>query len=146
MINNLQEKLKPYLDKLINRETITYAVAGVLTTFVNFLAYHMLCNVVGIENLIANGIAWVIAVIFAYLINDLWVFQAKSAGIRDEIEKISKFFGARIFSFIIEESGMFLFVDVMKLNNLIVKAGLAVIVIILNYIFSKMFIFTKKEA
>jgi Predicted membrane protein len=145
-MDRLMEKLKPYMEKLVNRETITYIVAGVLTTVVNFFAYHIFCNVMGIENLIANGIAWVVAVSFAYLINDLWVFQAKTVGFWDELVKISKFLGARILSFVIEESGMFLFVDVMKFNNLMVKAVLAVIVIILNYLFSKMFIFIKKEA
>lgn len=143
MVNNLADRFRTLWNKLVNRETITYGIAGVLTTVVNFVSYHFFCNVLGIENLIANGIAWVIAVIFAYVVNDLWVFQSKTFGLRNEIEKITKFFGARIFSFVIEEAGMYVFVDILKFNNLIVKAGLAVIIIILNYIFSKLFIFNK---
>ena len=145
MLNNFQEKFKPYWDKFVNRETITYVIAGVLTTVVNFIAYYLFCNIIGIENLIANGIAWVIAVVFAYIINDLWVFRSERASIRRQIEKISKFFGARILSFVVEEAGMFLFVDIIGWNNMIVKAALAVIVIILNYFFSKLYIFNKKS-
>lgn len=145
MLNNFHEKFRPYWDKFVNRETVTYLIAGVLTTVVNFIAYYLFCNIMGVENLIANGIAWVIAVVFAYVINDLWVFQSERAGIRREIEKISKFFGARILSFVVEEAGMFLFVDIIGWNNMIVKAALAVIVIILNYFFSKLYIFNKRN-
>lgn len=144
MFNNLVDRFGPLWKKVVNRETVTYAIAGVLTTIVNIISYHLFCNVLGIENLIANGIAWVIAVIFAYVVNDIWVFQSKTFALRDEIEKVTKFFGARIFSFVIEEAGMYVFVDILKWNNLLVKAGLAVIVIVLNYIFSKLFIFNKE--
>jgi putative flippase GtrA len=129
----------------VNRETITYAIAGVMTTVVNFVTYHLFCNIIGVENLIANGIAWVVAVIFAYIINDLWVFQSIRGNLRGELEKVAKFFSARVLSFVVEEAGMFLFVDILALNNLIVKAGLAIIVIILNYFFSKLYIFNKKQ-
>ena len=145
MNKNLHEKVMIYWNKFVNRETITYLIAGVLTTVVNFIAYYLFCNIMGIQNLIANGIAWVIAVIFAYVINDLWVFRSARAGIRREIEKIGKFFGARVLSFVVEEAGMFLFVDIIGWNNMIVKAALAVIVIILNYFFSKLYIFNKKN-
>ncbi len=145
MYNQLQSKIRLLWDKFVNRETITYAVAGVLTTLVNFCSYHFFCNILGIKNLVANAIAWVIAVIFAYMINNIWVFQSKSKGIRNEIEKITKFFGARICSFGIEEVGLYVFVDIFFWNNMLVKAGLAVIVIILNYIFSKLFIFNNKK-
>jgi len=144
MFNKVKEKFIIYWDKFVNRETITYLIAGILTTVVNFISYHLFCNILGIENLIANAIAWVVAVVFAYIINDLWVFQSKRVGMRQEIEKITKFFGARICSFVIEETGMLFFVNILQLNNLIVKAFLAVIVIILNYFFSKLFIFNKR--
>lgn len=140
-----KEQIKILWDKFVNRETISYAIAGVLTTLVNFISYYLFCNIMGIENLIANGIAWMIAVIFAYIVNDVWVFQTKQISTHSQFNKITKFFGARIISFIIEEAGMLLFVDIMHFNNLLVKAGLAVIVIVINYIFSKLFIFNKGE-
>lgn len=145
MMNQLPRQLRPIWERFVNRETITYAVAGVLTTIVNFFSYHFFCNILGITNLIANAIAWVIAIIFAYVVNDIWVFQSITKGIRKEIEKITKFFGARICSFGVEEVGLYVFVDMFHWNNLLVKAGLAVIVIILNYIFSKLYIFNDRK-
>lgn len=144
MFTKLDKIFKVYWDKYVNRETITYAIAGVLTTVVNYFSYYLFCKIIGIETLIANVIAWVIAVVFAYIINDKWVFQSLKVSMRNEIEKIMKFFGARIFSLIVEEAGLLLFVSILGWNDLIVKAALAVVVIIMNYFFSKLFIFNKK--
>lgn len=129
----------------VNRETITYGIAGVSTTVVNFIAYHLFCNILGIPNLIANAIAWVIAVAFAYVVNARWVFQDKQEDAAGESKKIVKFFSARLVTFGVEELGMFLLVDLLHGPNMIMKAIVAVLVIILNYIFSKLFVFTKKN-
>ena len=139
------EKIKKLWKLVVNRETITYGIAGVSTTIVNFVAYHLFCNIMHIENLIANAIAWVIAVAFAYVVNARWVFQDKQEDAASESKKVVKFFGARIVTFGVEELGMFILVDLLKGNNLIMKAIVAVLVIILNYIFSKLFVFTKKN-
>lgn len=145
MYKNLMSFIKKHWSKILNRETITYTFAGILTTLVNFITYYILCNIFNIENLIANTIAWVIAVSFAYVVNDLWVFQSERDSIFKECLKIIKFFGARICSFIVEQMGMFLFVNLLKWNNLIVKAFLAVVVIVLNYLFSKVYIFKNQK-
>lgn len=137
-------KIVELLKKVVNRETIAYTVAGVLTTVVNFLSYEGLYRL-GIPNLTANAIAWVIAVAFAYIVNKNNVFQSKSDNVKDEASKISKFVGARLITFVVEEGGMFLFVNVLGFYRLIVKAILAVVVIILNYILSKLYIFNKKK-
>jgi len=140
-MNKQHLNFKEYWIKFVNRETITYTIAGIMTTIVNFITYYILCNLVGIENLIANSIAWVSAVSFAYITNDLWVFQSKREGFYKECVKIIKFFGARILSFIVEQLGMFLFINIMLWNNLIVKAFISIVVIVLNYLFSKAYIF-----
>lgn len=137
----MKEFIKKCWNVFVNRETITYAIAGVATTVVNFIAYHVFCNMLGIPNLIANAIAWVIAVAFAYIVNARWVFLEKFEGWKKEWERIWKFTGARIVTFVIEEVGMFLLVDVLHGPNLIMKAIVAVLVIILNYVFSKLFVF-----
>lgn len=133
--------IKKCWNVFVNRETITYAIAGVATTVVNFIAYHLFCNVLGITNLIANAIAWVVAVAFAYIVNARWVFLEKFEGWKKEWERIVKFTGARVLTFVIEEAGMFLLVDVLHGPNLIMKAIVAVLVIVLNYVFSKLFVF-----
>ena len=107
--------------------------------------------------LVNNAIAWVVGVVFAYITNKLFVFESKSWDLKVITKEITGFLGARIFSFLVEEGGMFLFVSVLGLgeNSLtllgftitgqfIVKILLAVIVVILNYIFSKFIIFKRQ--
>lgn len=132
------------IKKVVNRETITYIIAGVLTTIVNFISYESLYRL-GFKNLTANAIAWVIAVTFAYIMNKKQVFLSKSKSIHDEARKVSKFFGARLITLGVEQLGMYIFIDVLGFYRLLVKAIIAVIVIILNYIFSKIFIFNKNN-
>ncbi|WP_313134813.1 GtrA family protein [Anaerocolumna sp.] len=145
MYKNHMSYVKKYWSKFVNREIITYTFAGIMTTIVNFIVYYLLCNVLEVENLIANTIAWVVAVSFAYIVNALWVFQSERESIWKESMKIIKFFGARILSFFVEQLGMLLFVNELKFNNLIVKAFLTVVVIVLNYLFSKAYIFRKQK-
>jgi putative flippase GtrA len=129
--------------KVVNRETIAYIIAGVLTTIVNFASYIGLYQI-GIPNLTANALAWVIAVIFAYIVNKFNVFLSRSNSVKDEAVKVSMFFGARIVTLGVEQLGMYIFTERMVFPRLLVKAALAVIVIVLNYIFSKLYIFRKK--
>jgi len=142
--DSIRIKVIELYKKAVNRETITYIIAGVLTTIVNFISYESLYQL-GIPNLTANALAWVIAVIFAYIVNKINVFQSKSDTVKAETMKITKFFGARLITLAIEQVGMYLFTERMDFNRLIVKAFIAVIVIILNYFFSKLFIFNRKK-
>ena len=130
----------PELGKFINRETITYAIAGALTTLVNLLSYETLYRL-GLSNLIANGLAWFIAVSFAYVVNKRNVFRSTSDSLKIELIKVSKFFGARVMTLGIEQVGMYIFIEQIGIHRWIVKASLSIIVIIFNYIFSKLFIF-----
>ncbi len=144
ILDEKKSLFKRILDKLINRETITYMIAGGLTTAVNFISYESLYQI-GLPNLTANAWAWVIAVTFAYIVNKISVFRAKSSGILEELLNIAKFFAARLITLGIEQSGMYYFVEKLGLHRLMVKASLAVIVIVLNYIFSKVFIFGRLQ-
>lgn len=144
MNNETKEKLKGLWKKVVNRETISYGVAGVLTTVVNFVSYDGLYRL-GISNLNANAIAWLIAVTFAYIINKKNVFLSKSITIKDEVSKITKFYGARLVTLGVEQLGMYIFIDRLGFYRLMVKAVLAIFVIIINYIFSKLYIFNKKD-
>ena len=92
----------------------------------------------------ANTIAWVAGVIFAFITNKLWVFESKSWKPAVALKEFVSFTGARIFSFVIETLMMFVFVSIMSLDEMLSKLIVGVVVIILNYIFSKLFIFKKK--
>lgn len=141
------------------KELITYVIFGVLTTLVNFFAFWLFTKILGEElYLINNAIAWVVGVIFAYITNKLFVFESKSWNLKLIAKEITGFLGARIFSFLVEEGGMFLFITVLGLGEksltilnltitgqFVVKILLAVIVVVMNYVFSKFFIFKSSE-
>ncbi|MDF2943238.1 MAG: putative rane protein [Herbinix sp.] len=137
-------KLTYLFKKVVNRETIAYGISGVLTTIVNFISYDGLYRL-GLPNLTANAAAWVIAVTFAYIVNKKNVFLSKSNSLKDEVSKLSKFFGARLITLGVEQAGMYIFIDRLGYHRLLVKACVAVFVIVLNYIFSKLFIFNKRN-
>jgi len=136
--------VKRLFHKFVNRETIAYAVAGAMTTLVNFISYEGLYRL-GLKNLSANALAWVIAVTFAYIVNKNQVFLSKSRDAADEAIKLAKFFGARIFTLAVEQAGMFIFAEKLKVYRWLVKICLSAVVIVLNYLFSKLFIFKKER-
>ncbi|MBQ8504296.1 MAG: GtrA family protein [Clostridia bacterium] len=151
------KKIKELIIKY--KELITYVVFGGLTTVVNLVVFKLSGLALGDERyLISNVIAWIAAVIFAYVTNKIWVFESKSWAPRVLLKEVPSFFAARVFSFLIEEAGLFVFVDLLGFNEyslnilsfeiggeMIAKVILAVVVVILNYIFSKLFIFKKKN-
>lgn len=130
--------------KLWSREVISYLIFGVLTTVVNIVVYQAAYHKLSMENLTANAIAWVAAVIFAYITNSRIVFLTKPSGIKEELRQLLAFLGARLFSLGADELGMWIMVDVMKLDSLFSKIAMNVIVVIINYVFSKFFIFKGK--
>lgn len=127
-----------------NEEIIKYGIAGVMTTAVNYLTYIIMFNLLYISNLNSNAIAWIVAVTFAYLVNNIIVFKARYISNKKSSIKVVKFFLARLISFIFEQFGMFIFIDYLKYNNFIVKACLTIIVIVINYFISKTYIFNNK--
>lgn len=152
-------KLKSILKKLVNKETITYLVFGVLTTVVNFAVLEALRLVISDKLiLLINVIAWAVSVAFAYVTNKLFVFESKSWKVSVLSKEIPSFVGARVFSLGVESLGLLIFItwlhfDRFKLELLgftldgitLTKIGLAVIVVIMNYVFSKFVIFKKSE-
>ena len=147
------------LKKLLNRETILYIIFGVATTVVNYVVFHLLYNVLWNQSrsLTANAAAFVAAVIFAFVVNKLFVFESKSWSGETLKREIPSFLAARIGSFGIEEAGLFLAEKVLKLGGVIaitigslaldwitvIKVALAFVVVALNYVFCKLFIFKK---
>ena len=141
------------------KEILLYLIFGVLTTAVSILSFWLFSLFIPERlYLITNVISWVIAVIFAFVTNKLFVFESKKWG-KDELSsEIPKFLGARVFSLVIEELGLILFIDVLGFKEiskiilgfkitgeLIAKVIMAVIVIVLNYFFSKFMIFKKNK-
>lgn len=147
------------LKKLLNRETILYLVFGAATTVVNYIVFWLLYDVVfGKESsLWANTVAFVAAVIFAFMVNKMYVFESKSWGLEVLKKEVPSFLASRVGSFLIEEAGLFLCEGVLKLNGVVLfalmgievdaitaaKLALSVVVVMLNYVFCKFFVFKK---
>ena len=149
------------IKKLFNKykELISYVFFGVLATVVNLVSFKIFDAILG-ENLylVTNVVSWLITVIFAYFTNKLWVFESKSWKASVVIKELIGFFGARIFSLVVEEAGLWLMIDICHMGNIswdilgfnlsgnmIAKIIMQVVVVILNYVFSKLIIFKHKK-
>ena len=130
-------------NRFLNRETVSYLFFGVLTTLVNWIVYYGL-TLLGVDYLVSQVIAWIAAVIFAFFTNRRYVFHSEvtdSAGI---LKEFSAFTAARLLSLLVETFILWLFVEKAGLSEYFVKIPASVLTVILNYIFSKLFIFRKK--
>ena len=129
------------------KEIINYLIFGVLTTIVSLATYYILTSTIinpnnGIELQIANIISWILSVSFAYITNRKYVFNSKSKNILSEC---SKFFTSRIVTLLLDILIMFIGVTLLKYNDKIVKIISQVLIIIGNYILSKIFVFNNKK-
>lgn len=147
--------MRALIDRILNRETISYLVFGVLTTLVNYVVFYLALRAMGEElTLLANGVAFVAAVTFAYLTNKTFVFQRKSFRWAVLKKELPAFLSARILSFIFEEVGLLVCVDYWNVGRwellgidgvMIAKVVLSVIVVIINYILSKFLVFKPSD-
>lgn len=124
---------------------LMYLIFGVLTTCVNIITYAVCYNYLNISNVISNILAWIFAVLFAFITNKIWVFDSKSTEMKVLIFEIITFFTCRLATGVLDLAIMFVSVDILKLYPIIMKIISNVIVIILNYIASKLLIFKKEE-
>lgn len=148
------------LKKFINRETVSYVFFGVLATLVNYAVFWLFYDLLfGQSNsLTANLLAFLAAVVFAFVTNKLFVFESKSWAWSVIRREIPEFFAARVFTFLIEELGLFIADTLLNLGRftvltlgkleidgvMVTKVGLAVVTITLNYI-ANVLIFKKKK-
>ena len=125
------------------KEIISYLFFGVCTTVVNFVIYFACTNLFGLNYLLANALSWVGAVAFAYITNRILVFKSKNRGIRAIFKEITAFVGCRLLSGVMDMLIMFVGVDLMGISDGITKMITQVVVVVLNYVFSKLIIFRK---
>ena len=124
-------------------DIIIYLFFGVLTTVVNYLVYLPVYNLLGFSAAASNGIAWVVAVAFAYLTNKPFVFRSNDWSKETVIPELTKFVGCRIASGLVETAILFLVVDLLGWNGNIWKLVTNVLVVIMNYFGSKLVVFKK---
>lgn len=148
------DKVKDLVKKVLTKEVILYIVFGVLTTLVNILVSYVLTALVRIEGNISSTIGIICSILFAYFTNRKLVFNSKAITLKENIQEFGKFILGRAFTMIIEIIGVFLLNNVIyafynifddNMAYLINKCLISVIVIILNFIISKFFVFNKDK-
>ena len=123
-----------------------YLVFGALTTLVNIVIYSLLNYMFNISNATSNVIAWILGATFAYVTNKYFVFKSKVSTKIELLKEIAYFYGCRVLTLIIDEAIMIIAVDKWGWNALFMKILANIIVIILNFVFSKILIFKNKKA
>ena len=122
---------EPFYKK--HKEVLMYLFFGGLTFFLNIALYAWLDKGLGMNALIANVICWVVCVLFQYFTNRTWVFDGQ----------VASFFGGRLFTLIVEEAILAVFITWLGFNSMAVKLVAQVVVIVLNYVISKLIVFKK---
>lgn len=158
--NGMRERIK----KVVTGEVFSYLFFGVCTTVVNIVVFQLCCSAFGLHALISNIIAWIFAVIFAYVTNRIFVFHSQENSLMGIAREAGSFVGARLFSLLIDEFIIWLMVDVMgyiaierllagilncplkDAKSLFAKLCSNVVVVIMNYVLSRLIIFSKKES
>lgn len=135
------EKIKKLLKKY--KFIILYGIFGVLTTIINIVTYALCYDVFNISNVVSNIIAWVLSVLFAFITNKIWVFESKCFDFKIFIKELWNFIVCRLATGALDLGIMYVGVDLLKGPALILKIASNIIVIILNYVMSKLFVFKK---
>lgn len=133
------QKIRILLEKY--REIISYLFFGVLTTIINFVVYLPVYNLLGLSASVSNMISWVVAVVFAYFVNKIFVFRSLDWSRRTVIPELTKFLAARVSSGVLETGILLVTVDMLGWNGNIWKFITQILVVISNYVFSKLIVF-----
>lgn len=147
--------------RIMNNKTVLYVFFGLLTTIINYFCFWLFYRVLmqGNGSIYANIIAFVISVAFAFVVNKLFVFKSTLWSAAVLIREGVPFVASRIFSFLIEEAGLFISEEIIETNKIVIftikgvcvdgvtitKLILSVFVIIINYLFCNFFVFKQKE-
>ena len=137
MMNLIRKLLQKYYDVLV------YLVFGVLTTAVNYLVYLPCYNLLGLPAVLSNIFAWVVAVAFAYVTNKPFVFRSHDWSVKTVIPELTKFVGTRVASGGLESAIIWVTVDILGWNGNLCKLVTSVLVVVLNYVGSKLLVFRK---
>ena len=135
-------KIRAMIEK--HWDILSYLFFGALTTLVNYLVYFPCYNLLHLSPVVSNVIAWVVAVAFAYLTNKPFVFKSHDWSMKTIVPELTKFVGCRVGSGLLETALLFLTVDLLHWNGNLMKLILSVMVVILNYVGSKLLVFRKQ--
>lgn len=135
--------MKALLEKY--RDVIPYAVFGVLTTLVNIISYWFLAHMLSCSVMAATVTAWILSVVFAYITNRKWVFHSDAHEFAGIFRECAYFFACRLLTGAADTLNMYLFVERLQMNDVVIKILSNIVVIILNYAASKWIIFKHEK-
>ena len=128
------------------KEIFDYLFFGGLVTIVNFISYYISANIIGVDKIVSNLIAFIISVIFAYVVNKEYVFETKWEGIQNVFKEFSSFVISRIGTGLLCDILIFAFmINILNINDVISKIFTQILVVILNYIIGKWFVFKQNK-
>ena len=142
-VNEMIDKIK----KICNdrKELILYLIFGVLTTAVSYISYAVFYYAVTKSGFASNVFSWIVSVTFAFITNKIFVFESKDFSFGKFFAEFMSFYGCRLLSGILETFIIWITVDKLGYNSMLMKIVVGIIVVILNYIFSKLFVFREKK-
>ena len=123
------------------KDVIPYVIFGILTTGVNIVVYWMMAHLFYFSVMVSTVLAWVLSVLFAYITNRRWVFNSNVNSLSGIFKEIFSFFVCRLATGIIDWACMYIFVDLFHYQDVVIKIIANIIVVILNYLASKLVIF-----
>lgn len=127
------------------KSVLLYLFFGALTTFISIASFWFFGTFMGMNVHVANSVSWICAVTFAFITNKTWVFSSKTKTAGEFFIQARDFYAGRLLTYFVEELILIIFVNLLKLNQDIVKIVAQVVILVLNYIISKLFVFRKKE-
>ena len=147
--NNMIKLIEEYIEDMNNtswfnkyREVLFYLFFGGCTTLVNIVSFFLL-RLIKLSLYSSNIIAWFLSVLFEFITNKLFVFESKGKSKKEVTKECLSFFGFRLLSLLFDMGIMYLLIDVLSWNEIVSKVLSNIFVIIINYVFSKLFIFKK---
>lgn len=123
------------------KEVLLYLFFGGLTTVISIGSYAFFDVSMHIDPMIANILSWILAVLFAYVTNRIWVFTNVAKDLNGLIQEIFSFFGGRVATLLMEEGILYIGIKLLGMNSILIKVLAQVLVVIANYIISKLFVF-----
>lgn len=137
--------MKKLIITLWNRDAVRYIFFGGCTTLVNLASFWLLRHFTPLGINLSNIISIFLAIVFAFLVNGAFVFRSHTKGFSGKLVEFIKFFGGRLFTMVVEVGGVWLLAEVLRANEFFAKFATQFIVLALNFLISKYFVFRKKN-
>lgn len=125
------------------KQPILYILFGVFTTIVNIVVYCVLTDALAVHYLVSNVMAWIVSVMFAFVTNKLWVFESQTWIGMSALIEMANFFLSRVATGVMDMLFMWVLVDVIVVDEMVAKVSVNILVIIANYLASKLWIFRR---